>query len=475
MVGRKKEVNELNRLYNSKESELVAIYGRRRVGKTYLVDEVFGDRITFRHAGLSPVEAEINDNLEEQLNHFYLSLQIQGMVNCKKPRSWMEAFFYLEQLLMKADDGSRQVVFLDELPWMDTYRSGFIRAFEGFWNTWACHRKNLMVIVCGSANSWILDKLVNAHGGLYNRVTYEIKLEPFTLGECEELFDSLNVKLSRYDIVQAHMIFGGIPYYLRYFRPGDSLAQNIDRLFFEKDSKLVNEYDRLFSSVFDNPDAIKRIVEVLNKRNEGYTRAELSKYTGIKDGGVLSKYLNALLASDFAVKYVPFGKSMKQPYYRLVDPFCKFWLKFVNAKDMIDTSFWQKNVTAPSVVSWRGFAFERVCFSHIDKIKKALGIEGVTTSESAWLEKTEENGAQIDLIIMRNDNVINMCEIKFYSGDFDVEKSYYRKLMDREMQLSKAAPKKYVIHNTLITTYGLKYNEYSGIFVKTVTMDELFD
>lgn len=197
-----------------------------------MVDEALKGRITFRHAGLSPVDTDKKGMLKQQLEHFYYSLQIQGMKQRKKPTSWLEAFFMLEQFLEQVDDGSRQVIFLDELPWLDTPRSGFMTAFEGFWNTWGCHRDNLMVVVCGSANSWILDNLINNHGGLYNRVTYEIKLSPFTLRESEEFYQNYNIRLSRYDIVQSYMILGGVPFYMGYFQSGKSLAQNIDNLFF---------------------------------------------------------------------------------------------------------------------------------------------------------------------------------------------------------------------------------------------------
>lgn len=285
MVGREQEIKDLNRLYDRNKAELVAIYGRRRVGKTFLVDEVFADRITFRHAGLSPEGDEGVGLLKAQLNHFYNSLIIQGMEECEKPDNWLDAFLLLEKYLQKKDDGSRQLVFIDELPWLDTPRSGFLRAFEGFWNNWGCHRKNLMVVVCGSANSWILDNLINNHGGLYNRVTYQIKLSPFSLRECEEFYNENHVALSNYDIVQSYMILGGIPYYMGYFAPELSLAQNIDRLFFERNSVLKDEYDRLFESVFVNPEAMKKILEVLSTRNAGYTRKEISERTGFSDGG----------------------------------------------------------------------------------------------------------------------------------------------------------------------------------------------
>lgn len=474
MIGRKKEICELNNLYTSNKAELVAIYGRRRIGKTYLVDETFKGRITFRHAGLSPVDENKKGMLKAQLEHFYYSLLLQGMKKCKKPESWLEAFYMLEKLLDEKDDGSRQLIFLDELPWMDTPRSGFMTAFEGFWNTWGCHRENLMVVVCGSANSWILDKLINSHGGLYNRVTYEIKLSPFTLSECEQFYTDKNVKLSRYDIAQSYMILGGIPYYMGYFQSGLSLAQNIDNIFFSKQGKLKDEYDRLFASIFSNPEMMKRIVKLLYTRNAGYTRKEISDKLGVADGGTLSQSLNALISSDFVEKYVPFGKEKKE-YYKLVDPFCMFYLHFVDQKSEFDDKFWQQNVSSPQIGSWRGFAFENLCFNHIAQIKKALGISGVITTQSAWSKRKDDTeGTQIDMLITRKDNVINMCEMKYYGNEFVVNSEYYKVLLRRQELLSKEISPKMSIHSTLITTFGLVYNEYSSIFSNVILLDDLF-
>lgn len=475
MIGREQEARELNRLYDSGRSELVAIYGRRRVGKTYLVDEVFSGRITFRHAGLSPTDENAKGLLQAQLNHFYNSLDLHGMEPQEKPGNWLDAFLMLEKFLQKIDDGSRQLVFLDELPWLDSPRSGFLRAFEGFWNTWGCHRKNLMVVVCGSANSWVLDKLINNHGGLYGRVTHEIKLSAFTLRECEEFYRSKHVPFSRYDIVQSYMIFGGIPYYLGYMDESLSLAQNVDRLFFSRDGVLRNEYDRLFDSVFTNPTAIKAIVRLLYSRNAGYTRKEITEKLAVTDGGTLSKHLNALLSSDFVVKYVPFGYSKRDEHYKLVDPFCLFYLHFVQGQTRSNERFWQQNVTAQPVVTWRGFAFENVCFNHVSQVKSALGVSGVISSSSAWSKKgDDEEGMQIDLLIQRADNVVNMCEMKFTSEDYSVDKKYYRTLLSRSERVREMVSPKASVHSTLITTFGLKHNEYSGAFSNVVTMDDLF-
>ena len=477
IIGREQETDELNELYESGRAEFVAVYGRRRVGKTFLVDEALKGKITFRHSGLSPVDEQNHKNsLKEQLKHFYLSLQRHGMKKSKCPASWLEAFFMLEMHLQSLDNGSRQVVFLDELPWMDTPRSGFVTALEAFWNGWACHRDNMMLVVCGSANSWMLDNLVNNHGGLYGRTTYEVKLSPFSLAECEAFFESKGIRMSRYDIVQSYMITGGIPYYLGYMKRGLSLAQNVDRLFFARGAKLHDEYDRLFASVFANPEQMKRVVQLLGTRHSGYTRQEIFAKTGLKDCGASTKLLKALVASDFIEPYIPFGKGKREKHYKLIDHFCLFYMKFVQGQKDIDPEFWMHNVTSQGVSSWRGFAFEEVCFSHISKIKKALDILGVSSMESAWVVKgdDETEGAQIDLLINRKDNVVNLCEMKFYNEKFTVNKAYYSKVVHQQNLLAERIPRRAVVHNVLVTTEGLTYNEYSGVFQKVVTIDDLF-
>lgn len=478
IIGREKEIRELHDLYNSGNAEFVAIYGRRRVGKTFLVDEALKGKITFRHAGLSPVdEQNRKNNLKAQLTHFFFSLQMQGMKGGKCPLSWMEAFYMLEQLLeKKSKDNKRQVVFIDELPWLDTPRSGFMTAFEGFWNTWGCHRDNLMLVVCGSASSWMLDNLINNHGGLYGRTTYEIKLHPFTLTECEEYFRGKGIRLSHYDIVQSYMIVGGIPYYLGYMKKGLSLAQNIDQLFFADGAKLHAEYDRLFASVFSNPEQMKRIVQLLAGRRLGFTRKDILSKTGLDDCGSSTRMLKALEMSDFIRPYVPFGKSLREVYYKLIDPFCLFYLKFVHTRKEMDPEFWMHNVTSASINSWRGFAFEEICFNHVDKIKKALNILGVSSRQSGWavIGDDDTEGGQIDLLIERKDNVVNMCEMKFYSELITISKAYHAKLVHRQNLLMKNLSRKTVVQPVLVTTEGLAYNEYSGIFQNVVIIDDLF-
>ena len=301
-----------------------------------------------------------------------------------------------------------------------------------------------------------------------------MKLSPFSLGECEEYYESRGIALSRYDMVQCYMIMGGVPYYMGYMRRQKSLSQNIDDMFFTRGAQLRDEFDRLFQSVFDNPDRVKDVVVYLSSRNSGFTRDEISRHLKLSNGGALFPILNALVASDFVMKYVPFGLSKRKVHYKLVDPFCLFYLKFVEGRDSLSEGFWLQNLSSQSIVTWRGIAFENVCFNHIPQIKRALGISGVRTTQSAWSKRDDdEEGTQIDLLISRMDN--NMCEIKFYSDLFTVDGDYYRTVMRRQALLEPHLKRGMGIRNTLITTYGLVHNKYSGVFTNTVTLDDLFE
>lgn len=471
VIGREKEIKKLQELYSSDSAELVALYGRRRVGKTFLIDRVFEDKITFRHAGLSPIESS---TMKEQLVHFHRSLKQFGWGDERVPTSWQEAFYMLEDLLTeKTDKSTRVVVFIDEIQWMDTPRAKFMTGFEAFWNGWACHRRNIMAIVCGSSSSWILDNLVNNHGGLYDRVTCAIKLKPFSLKECEEFFQYKGVVMSRYDITQAYMIVGGIPFYLRCFEKTLSLPQNIDAILMSEDAVLKDEYDKLFSSLFVSPEGMKAIVRVISSKNRGLTRKEILDAIGKEDSGDFSKKLNALKSGGFILKYFSFGNGKREDFYKLVDPFCMFYLKFMKGNKR---KSWINIEDSRPVTVWKGYAFENTCWNHVSQIKDALKIGGVATEESLWSKRgnDETDGTQIDLIIDRRDHVVNMCEIKFYSEDFAVDKDYHMTLERRKRLLREVIPKKSVIHNILITTYGLKHNEYYSDFINIVTLDDLF-
>ncbi len=474
IIGRKKEIAELRRCYESDRAEFVAVYGRRRVGKTFLINEVLRDEMTFRHTGLSPYGKQ-RASLKEQLQNFYFSLVRHGMDGIEPPKTWLEAFFSLERFLEQNDNGSRQVVFIDELPWMDTARSGFLTALEAFWNGWGNARHNLLLVVCGSATSWMLDNLINNKGGLYGRLTAEIKLSPFTLKECEDFFISRNIRMSHYNVVQAYMVLGGIPFYLNCFNPALSLSQNIDALFFARRSKLGDEFERLFHSVFDNADDCIKIIRLLASRHAGFTRKEISSETGLCANGDLTKMLKALIGSDFVTKYVPFGIPGGVERYKLVDSFCWFWMHFKESKKIVQEDYWTNHLKEGDVVAWRGIAFEEVCLQHISQIKSALGIAGVSTRESAYIVKGNDHrqGMQIDLIIDRADDVVNICEMKYYRTPFIVTKDYAQTLADRRRRMEEKLPSR-TFHLTYIGNTELAQNEYSCIFTSAVTLDDLF-
>lgn len=473
MIGRENEQNKLLELLNRDQADLIAVYGRRRIGKTFLIQETFKNKFLFRHSGLSLDEENKNKKTEIQLEYFYKSLLLYGTKNINVPKDWFEAFLYLEQLIIEKDNGEKQVIFIDELPWLDTPNSHFISAFEGFWNNFACARNNLTVVVCGSATSWMENKLVNNHGGLYGRVTYEINLSPFTLNECKEFFEYKHINFSEYDICQAYMAVGGIPYYLNYFDAGKSLVQNINDMFFKKNSVLNFEYDRLFSSMFDSVNLTKRTVELLYTRKIGFSREEIVKKLDISDNGNLSKVLNSLIASNFVAKYVPFGIEKKTNYYKLIDPFCFFYLTFKEKKDP-EENYWVNNYLKPNVTAWRGLSFENICFNHIDQIKEKLGIRGVGTQISPWYYDNGSEKGQVDLLIKRNDNLLNVCEIKFCSNEFVVSKKDFQKVMGRCEEAYKYVPKKFGVSSVLITTYGLAKNEYFSAFQNVITLADLF-
>ena len=475
IIGRKKEIEELTIAYRRKQSQLVAVYGRRRVGKTFLIRELYKNDFSFYHTGLSPAEVQETNLMEAQLRSFYSTLRRFGYSKNKIPSNWIEAFDCLAELLSKTDKNKRTVVFIDEMPWMDTPRSGFITAFEHFWNGWGAGQDNLMLIVCGSATSWILNNLINSYGGLYNRVNMEIRLSPFSLAETEQLLAAQDVILTRYDILQLYMAVGGIPMYLSYVQSGMSLAQIIDSLYFSRKAKLKNEFERLFGSIFRYPDNYIKVVRELSKRQSGYSREELSQKTGIAAGEGLSKVLSALVESDFIEYYKPFENTKREMMYRLTDPFCLFYLTEVENRNRGD-GFWHENENFPSLAVWRGRAFENACFIHIEQIKRALGVIGVGSDNSPWtLRGTEcQDGMQIDLIIKRKDRVVNLCEIKFVDSVFEVKKDYEFTLRARLNKVKEYLSSQYNVQMTLITTYGLKFGIHSGVFQKTVVLDDLF-
>lgn len=468
IIGRKTQQAELKQYFTSDKPEFIAVYGRHRVGKTFLIKEFFKDKFAFYFTGSA------NTNTLNQLQKFSESLNSFGKAKYPIARTWSDAFENLKQMLDKSKVKGKKVIFLDELPWMDTPRSGFVSALDYFWNSWASSRSDILLIVCGSATSWMISKLVKSRGGLHNRITHKMCIEPFSLSECREFFKDNNIMLSDYDIIESYMILGGVPYYLSLMKPGLGLAQNIDALCFARNGDLSNEFENLYSSLFKHSENHIKIVEALGKKSKGLSREEIIKETKISDGGGLTKVLEELDQCGFINKYRDFGKDSKNALFQLVDSYTLFYLTFIK-NNKFDANFWMNTLGSPRHRTWSGYAFEQVCMIHIKQLKFKLGISGVSTSVSSWRSpKSATNGAQIDMLIDRQDNIINICEMKYSMGEFSIDKKYESNLRNKRAVFIEESKTRKAVHITMVTTYGVKRNEYSGVIQSEITMEDLF-
>jgi len=471
-TGRGKERTVLQKALQSKEAEMVSVIGRRRIGKTFLIKNVYRDNIAFELTGTK------NAPLKEQLQNFMFSLQlaIGNSVIGKPPANWMEAFFMLINYLKNLPTHKKQVVFLDELPWLSTHRSGFLRGLSFFWNSWAVNQ-NIVVVICGSAASWMIQKVVNDKGGLHNRITKRIHLKPFTLSETEEYLQSRNIKLNRYHLLQLYMAMGGIPHYLKEVEGGKSATQNIEDICFSETGLLKDEFANLYAALFDHSDHHISIVRTLAKRKLGMNRGTLIKEAKLANGGSITRVLQELKQSGFIDVYLPFGKKSKDKMYRLTDEYSLFYLQFIEKNIHEKGEIWKRLSQTQAYKIWCGYAYENVCLKHLNEIKKALSIGGVYSTSSSFFKKgtKKELGTQIDLLLDRNDQIINIFEIKFYNKEFTVSKSYAQTLKNKLDVFQETTKTRKQLFLTLVTTFGVTPNEHSiGLVDQVLSFDDLF-
>jgi uncharacterized protein len=478
VVGRSDEQEKFRGAMASAESEFIAVYGQRRVGKTYLIREFFGQAIRFELTGMQGV------SLDDQLINFASALAKAKGVDetLQPPATWREAFAQLErhiESLRKTAKGRKHVIFLDELPWLDTPRSKFCSALEHFWNSWASKRRDVLLVVCGSAASWMVKNLVEAKGGLHNRVTRKIRLLPFTLGETRAFLRSRGVDLTDYQVIELFMALGGVPHYLKMAKPGWSAAQIIDRTCFHPQGELRTEFDNLSASLFDKPDEHLAIVKALAKKPGGLTRTELLAAAGLPSGGTATARLAELAESGFIQMSVPYGKCEKDAVIRLADEFSLFhhaWIAPLGRKS-VNNGHWLTQRGTARWRAWSGYAFEAACLKHVSRIKAALGISGVQTTEAPWRHAGSEAGpgVQIDLLIDRADGTISLCEMKFSEGQFTIDKSYAAELRQKRDTFKRITKTRKNLFLTMVTTFGVVDNAYTKeLVVNSVLADEFF-
>ncbi len=457
----------LQAIKDSGEAEFVAVYGRRRVGKTYLIQQFFDNKFAFSATGI------IEGTREEELFAFTSALIAVGYTG-PQPKTWLEAFEGLKSVLERQPHKGRQVIYIDELPCFDTPKSGFVRALGHFWNTWAALRKDVILIVCGSATSWMIENIVNDHGGLHDRTTHTIYLRQFTLAETESYLQTKKIHWQRQMIVETYMMLGGVPYYLSLLNPQESLAQNIDRLYFHKNSELGQEYQRLYASLFKSPESYIRIVEILGKNKQGLTRGEIAEKLKISSSGTLSKQLENLEYCDIIRRYVTkIGGRLKtnEAYYQLVDLFTLFHLTF--SKKLTTEDYWEQRLNTPVLNSWQGLAFEHVCMVHIRQVRHALGLDKIAVEYYSWRSSTAPR-AQVDMIIERADRLVNLCEIKYTQSEYTITSNEDLKVRNRTAAFVRETKTRNGILPTWITPFGLFHNEYSVSVQYQVTLDDLF-
>jgi len=469
IIGRYEEQRELEEVLHSNKSEFVAVCGRRRVGKTFLIEEFFEKEIVFKTAGMADQPKTM------QIKAFYRDLLDSGIDESEEqPKDWLDIFSLLRKLITAKGEG-RKVVVLDELPWMDTPKSGFVPALEHFWNVWASSRRDVVLVVCGSSTSWMMNTLFRNHGGLYNRITHRLFLQPFTLNETEQLLRSRNIALSRYETAELYMIMGGIPFYLEMLQQRMSLAQNIDNLFFRRNGTLRREFGNLYAALFRNSGDYVKIVRALSKNLTGLTREEILSVTKLPSGGGLSSMLDNLESCGFIRVYKNYlGHRGELKLYQLVDFYTLFYFHFIEGKEESAEERWSDIQGKPEFYAWAGLSFETLALHHIPQMKRALGIGGVKTEEYAFRLADESGGAQIDLLIDRADNTVNLCEMKYSIDRFTIDKDYEMNLRRKISLLSRQPRFRKSVRLTFVTTFGVERNIHSGMVCDEVTLDDLF-
>jgi uncharacterized protein len=471
IAGRQKEIALLQSILEKRDSSFLAVYGRRRIGKTYLIRQVYENEIVFDCSGV------LEENMGQQLENFWRSLneafpQPQPVM---PPKTWIEAFFQLRAFLKPLTQDTKKVIFFDEIPWFETPRSGFLAALDGFWNQFCTKRKDIVLVICGSAASWIIDKVVNSRGGLHNRLTHRLLLKPFTLGETKAFFELNRVKLTLKEIAEIYMCVGGIPFYLKDIEAGYSVPQILDQLFLGEEAKLKDEFRNLYAALFKNNTFHEKIVTALASKTKGLTRNEIIQTSGIPSSGDLTTVLDELVQCGFIRQIFPISKSKEDCLYRLIDEYSLFYFKFL--VDGKTQSSWNQIAGTPSYKIWAGYAFENLCFKHTFQIKKAFGISGVITNEYSYILKgnADQQGIQIDMIIDRADNCVNILEVKFYNTEYEVSETYARQLLHKATIFQEKTRLKKNVFITMLTVFGVKKNEhYLMAVTNQLLIDDLF-
>ncbi len=475
IVGRKRELKYLDKAFASNKAQFITVYGRRRVGKTYLIREYFSqkDCVFLQVTGLQ------GGSLKQQLEGFRgaaFRVFPRPELFLNPLRSWREAFEIITSEIRKTD--KKVIIFLDELPWLASSRSGLLQMIDFYWNNQWAGMRNVILVACGSSASWILEKIVYDKGGLHNRTTRELYIKPFSLAESKEFLSyCCGLDYTDRQVLSLYMAVGGVPYYLEYAEAGLSAAENIQALFFDEGAPLAHEFHKLFESLFEDAQSYIKLIRIIAGKREGVSRAEIGQFN--QSGGWLTGRLKELVETGFIHEYLPIGHAKRGKYYRLTDEFCLFYLYWVEGRKPTSApqNYWVNKQRTPQYRAWSGYTFETICLSHAHQVLAALAIQAAVEI-SSWRyipKKKTEKGAQIDLVIDRDDDAITLCEIKYTDKPFVVDKDYAEILKNKIAVFKQKTKTEKHILLALITSSGVRETAYlKNLVSKVVTLKELF-
>ena len=468
-VGRKKELSLLEESYLSSKSEIFTVYGRRRIGKSTLI-EIFARQ----KPNFFSFEGIEGQNSSFQIKHFteMLKKQLQDpLLSSIQFQSWDAVFTYVsERLMTKTRPNEKIIFFLDEIQWMAAGRSSFISLLKYYWdNYWK--KSNVLMILCGSIASFMVNKVVHSKA-LYGRIDHEILLKGLHPFEAKAFFADKHK--STEEILKYYLILGTIPKYLEYINPSRSFQWNMNKLFFSSHGSMINEIKKIFYSQFKESTIYFDIVKLL--KSGPLALSEICTRLKIKSGGGLKRYLTNLENAEIIRSHVPFNRkaNSRLKKYVLSDEYLNFYFKYLEPNlRIIEESESEKlfeTLTKNSFDVWLGFAFEKFCIKHNSWLADLMGFKDDVLIASPYFERKDQR-FQIDLVYLRADKVITICEIKHHTKPLSSKQIGE---MQRKLQCLKI-PNGYSIETALISLYGPdKALNDSNYFDHYVSMDAIF-
>ncbi len=472
IISRKEEKKDLEYCERSKKSELICVYGRRRVGKTFLVEQTFRD-FAFRAVGLE------KGTTKQQLKSFGQRLIEYGDDIKQTPENWFEAFSRLDKILsgesIRRSLNGKKIVFLDEFPWFATKKSDFLVAFEDYWNRRGTQDGDLLFIICGSATSWIIKNVIKNTGNMFQRVTKKICVEPFTLAETELFFKDREFDWSREQIAECQMIFGGLPFFFDLMNTSQSLVKNINRLLFDKDALFGDETKKLLDATLSESPIYEKILSKLAFARYGIKKSELQVEIAAPNG-TYGRAVQDLVDCGYVIEYKKKYEEYNPLYIQLVDPFLLFHYHYLSKEKRID-SYEDLIGNIGRYDNWRGTAFEILCLNNTASIKSALGIRGVKTECYPWYNSTDKKNerVQIDMVIERADKITNLCEIKYTNKPFVIDASYEQELIKKRDIFKEKTGTSQALKVIIISAAGVSGTRYTSYISDIITLDDIFE